>query len=227
MLSFLPRKSVGLRVPSLNLYPEDPFYDSIVGKTLKWSVTVGRHIVIFTEVVVIVSFLSRFILDRQLADLNRAILGKQSIVESYGTLEEDFRELQQKSRDINSILANQGKYSILEELSSLTPPGEVRYEQISLSNNRLSLDGVALSNRSLSLLVDGLRTNPKFQNVAINNVQSGENNDPSIYFTLSMQIRQADGGIESVQEAPRASGAPRAPASTENGNQDEDEEAVL
>jgi Tfp pilus assembly protein PilN len=207
MPSFLPRKSAGIRVPSLNLYPEDPFYDSLIGKTLKWSVTIGRHIVIFTEVVVIVSFLSRFVLDRQLSDLNRDILAKQSIVESYGTLETDFRELQQKAKDIQSILDKQGKYTVLEKLSDLTPPGEVRYEQVSLANDRLGLEGVALSNRSLSQLVDGLRGSSTFQNVSINNVQSGENNDPSIYFTLSMQIRSQGAGIESLPTAPVDRGA--------------------
>lgn len=225
MPSLLPRKSAGIRVPSVNLYPEDPFYDSIIGKTLKWSVTIGRHIVIFTEVVVIVSFLSRFILDRQLSDLNREILGKQAIVESYGTLEEDFRELQQKSNDIQSILNQQGKYTVLEELSSLTPPGEVRYEQVSLANDRLGLEGVALSNRSLSQLVDGLRNSATFQNVSINNVQSGENNDPSIYFTLSMQVRQAGEGIESLPEAPANRG--RTTGGSSRGTSAQDEEAAL
>lgn len=173
-------------VPSINLYPEDPFYASIFGKSLKWALAVGRHIVIVTELVVIGSFFSRFILDRQLSDLNSEIVQKQSIAESYGTLEDDFRSLQQRTKDITGILEDQGQFTVLESLATITPP-EIRYTNIGYSNNALSLQGTSLSNEALSQLVDGLRRDPAFSVVSLGNIRSGDSRDPSIQFTISAQ----------------------------------------
>lgn len=191
-------------VPNINLYPEDPFYDSIFGKILKWSVSVGRHIVIVTELVVIGSFLSRFVLDRQLSDLNREIVQKQAVAESYGSLDEDFRALQRKSSDITSILEEQGQYEVLESLNRLTPP-EIRFEQVGYGNNTLSVQGISLSNQALSQFVDGLRRDPMFLTVSIGNIRSGDARDPAIQFTVSAQTNI--GGTPAAPASPR-SGSP-------------------
>lgn len=188
-------------VPDINLYPEDPFYASIFGKGLRWALSVGRHIVIFTELIVIASFLSRFVLDRQLSDLNREIVQKQAIAESYGTLDEDFRALQQRTRDIQGIIADQGQYTVLEVLARITPP-EIRFTQINYANNALSLQGVALSNESLSQLVEGLRREPTFAAVSIGNIRSGDARDPSIQFTVSMQSTLGPASTPTPQPRP-------------------------
>ena len=175
-----------VKTPKVNLFPEDPFYQTIIGKILKWAVSVGRHIVIFTELVVIGSFASRFILDRQLTDLNTSIIQKQAIAESYGTLEGDFRAVQKKTKDINFIFSQQGRYVVLESLSKITPP-DVRYDQITLFADRLSVQGKATSNQSLSLLLDGFRRNSEFGTISITNIQSGDRRDPGISFSISVQ----------------------------------------
>jgi Tfp pilus assembly protein PilN len=172
--------------PHINLYPEDPFDASILGKGLKWALSIGRHIVIFTELVVIGSFLSRFVLDRQLSDLNKEIVQKQAVVESYGTLEDDFRALQLQTRDIASIIDDQGQYVVLEVLARLTPP-EIRFTQVSYGNNALSLQGISLSNDALNIFVEGMRRDPAFSTVSISNIRSGDDRDPSIQFTVTAQ----------------------------------------
>lgn len=174
-----------IKVPSLNLYPEDPFYDTLPGKVLRWAVSVGRHIVIFTELVVIGSFFSRFVLDRQLTDLNTSIVQKQAIAESYGTLEDDFRGVQQKTKDIAFILSTQGRWQVLDTLSTVTPP-DVKYSQVSLSSDRLTLQGKANSNQSLSLLVRALQAQPDFGAISIGEIQSGDKRDPGITFSLTL-----------------------------------------
>jgi hypothetical protein len=66
------------KVPTLevNLLPKDPFLSTSLGKLLQWSLTVGRYLVIFTELIVVSSFAARFSLDRQVTDLNASILQK-------------------------------------------------------------------------------------------------------------------------------------------------------
>lgn len=191
------RAKKGFNVPDLDLYPEDPFYESPIGRILRWAVSVGRHIVIFTEVVVIVSFVSRFTLDRQLTDLNREILQKQSIVESYDTLEEDVRALQTKTVDVAAILDQQGRYEVMSVIQQLTPD-DVAYNQISLRRERLNISGTIRSNRSLEILIDRLKQTPEFESVSITNIQSGDARDPGISFAISLTY--ADGLAEFLSE---------------------------
>lgn len=187
----------GLQVPFLDLYPEDPFYATPIGKILRWAVSVGRHIVIFTEVIVIVSFFSRFTLDRQLTDLNRQIVQKQAIVESYDTLEADVREIQEQTEDIATILGQQGRYEIMETVQQVTP-GDVTYDQISLRREKLNLSGTIRSNRSLELFIDRLKEVPEFESVSITNIQSGDPRDPGITFAISLTY--SEGLAEFLQE---------------------------
>ena len=71
---------------TINLVPKDPFFATIPGRVLKWALSAGRYIVIFTELVVIISFATRFTLDRQVTDLNDTITSKEAIINSYGAL---------------------------------------------------------------------------------------------------------------------------------------------
>jgi hypothetical protein len=80
----------------INLLPKDPFLSTPLGRFLTWSLHVGRYLVIFTELVVITSFGSRFVIDRQVTDLNVQLREKQTIIQSYGSLEQDVRTVQKK-----------------------------------------------------------------------------------------------------------------------------------
>ena len=57
----------------INLLPREEFEQKTVGRFLIWALTVGRWIVIVTELIVITAFLSRFKLDRDLANLYEKI----------------------------------------------------------------------------------------------------------------------------------------------------------
>lgn len=181
----LRRRQKKPSVPEVNLFPEDPFYDSILGKGLRWAVSVGRHIVIFTEIVVIGSFFSRFVLDRQLTDLNTSIVQKQSIAESFGTLDGDIRHIQKRSKDIASILSQQGRFEVLQTLTRITPP-EVIYDQISLNGDRVTLVGNAQSSRALSVLIEGLRASPDFNSINLGGIKSGERGSAATSFSITL-----------------------------------------
>src|SRR5690554_2981690 len=99
-----PKKPASI---TINLLPKDPFFETVVGKTLKWALSAGRYIVIFTELIVILSFLARFTLDRQLTDVNSDIANNETIVASYGELEENFRRAQERTTQIKQINAEE------------------------------------------------------------------------------------------------------------------------
>ena len=64
----MPAKTV-----DVNLLEKDDFSESPIGRIVTWAITYGRYIMILTEIVVLLAFISRFSLDRKLTDLNEAI----------------------------------------------------------------------------------------------------------------------------------------------------------
>src|SRR3989338_1332237 len=106
----------------INLLPQDPFEASFLGKFLKWALSVGRYIVIGTELVVIGSFLTRFSLDRQVTDLNESIAQKQAIIASYGDLESKLRLLQAQLKLVEELDGQTlGTGNFMQTISSFTP----------------------------------------------------------------------------------------------------------
>lgn len=203
-------KSQSFSTPKLNLYPEDPFFETAIGRIMRWAVGAGHHIIIFTELIVIVSFFSRFVLDRQLTDLNSSIGQKQSIIESYGDLEASFRMAQQQETDTQAILAQQGRLEVFDLLSQITPP-DVKYSSISLSGGNLSLVGKAGSLQTLIVLVENSKQNSAFQRISVGRLESGDRSDPNLDFTMNLiytkglvEFGGADGDNPAARPAPAA-----------------------
>jgi len=176
----LPKK---LPAVSINLIPQDAFMESIVGKFLVWSLSIGRYIVILTEFVVIMSFLSRFKLDRDLTDVNEAIERQKNVILSYGSLETDFTKVQSR---INFIKQKQTNNTIIQTLTFLEQniPVDVKLTQVSIQPLSWTIDGSALSAEGMKMTVDQIvQANPK-SNVSLSQVK------------LNSQTRTADFNIK-------------------------------
>jgi hypothetical protein len=48
---------------TINFLPEDELEKSPIGRFLKWALKAGRYIIVLTELIVVVVFISRFRLD--------------------------------------------------------------------------------------------------------------------------------------------------------------------
>src|SRR3989304_6667942 len=92
----------------INLLPQEQFAASTSGRILAWALSTFRIIVIITELVVILAFLSRFFLDAQNADLSEQIEQKSGIVAASSDFEKTFRQTQKKL-EIFSVLTDQEK----------------------------------------------------------------------------------------------------------------------
>src|SRR3990172_11267317 len=88
----------------VNLLPPSEFESSFWGKFLKWAVSGGRYIIIVTELIVILAFLSRFKLDKEISELNEEIQGKVSVLEAELPIEKEFRGQQRKLSAADEIL---------------------------------------------------------------------------------------------------------------------------
>ena len=171
---------------TINLVPRDPFFSTPIGKVLQWALSVGRYIVIFTELIVILSFLTRFNLDRQVTDLNEAIFQKKTIIESYGSLESDVRLTQQKIDHYLEIEQQSNLVEVFPLLTQVTPQ-EIRLENLNIKPGSISLSGQALTQESLNLFANNLQLSPAFTNISINKIESEDEDKEGQGFKFNLE----------------------------------------
>ena len=169
----------------INLIPKDPFFGTVPGRILKWALSAGRYIVIFTELVVIVSFATRFTLDRQVTDLNESISGKENIINSYGALEKNVRIAQAKIASYTQVKQDNTIVETFADISAITPEGII-LDKLVINKDTVIASGNALSQSAFNLLINNLQISPNFQNVSVDTVESNDDDSKS-GFTFSIR----------------------------------------
>lgn len=180
---------------SIDLLPRDPFYNSALGKGTRWALSVGRYIVIFTEIVVIVSFLSRFQLDRQVTDLNTKILQQKTIIESYGELEQEIRNTQKKIEAYKQFRDNKTIEGTFILLAGITPP-EIEYSDLSITTTTIQIKGRTQSTQALTNFILNLQQNPELSSVIVDNIINKDAKTPG--FDFSIQAKLLSGQAQQV-----------------------------
>src|SRR3989338_4206982 len=177
---------------AINILPQDPFYETPVGRVMAWASTVGRYLVIFTELVVIISFASRFKLDRDLTDLNSAVLQKSQIVDSYGELEKDVRVTQIKT---GYVVQQKDGYSSIDILDTVTRslPYDVVLTTLQVFSQEIQITGIALTPEALAQMVRNLQTQPTIANLFVDQIKSNSQGGAGLEFIIHMQLKQKPG----------------------------------
>jgi len=162
------------RKTAIEFLPQEDWEKGTFGKILKWTLTVGRYIVIFTELVVILAFLSRFKLDRDLTDLGEKIKQQQAIIQASSDFEKEFRFLNKRIQTIESLRKEQLETEgVLSEIASLTPL-DVQLTEFSITGSQLSFNAFSLSERGLGTFLKKLKESSKFQNISLSQISVEE-----------------------------------------------------
>lgn len=172
---------------TVNLVPQDPFFETALGRFLKWALSVGRYIVIFTELIVILSFASRFTLDRMVTDLNASINQKERVINSYGDLEKRFRFVQKQIEDYQQFKQEANLVDIFPILNE-NIPNNVVFETLLIKPDMINFTGSALSQDSLNILVNNLQLNPHFAEVSVNKIESRGEKTTGFNFDMKARI---------------------------------------
>lgn len=169
----------------IELLPREEWEKSSFGKFVKWALSVGRYIVIGTEMIVIAAFLSRFKLDRDLTNLYEEIKQKQAIVVANQDFEKEFRFLQTRLKLVQELQTDQQtQLELVDELASLIPV-DVAFEDISIDNQKVKFTANALSEQGLASFIKNLESSKKFESLTLSDVSSGSKNKVGISFTVS------------------------------------------
>lgn len=173
--------------PEINLLPKDPFYDTVFGKVMTWALKVGRYIVVFTEIIVIMSFASRFKLDRDLTDVNSKIVQKTALAQSYGDTESHLRSIQKKSDTIGKLLIQNNSLSAFDTLIKLVPI-DVKITRVGYEPTQLQVNGIAKSSQNFAAFLTQVQKEPTFKSVTVNQIVTGDKRDPGVSFSLRMSL---------------------------------------
>lgn len=178
------------RKKTIEFLPQEEWEKGLLGKILKWIINVGRHVVIFTELIVILAFLSRFKFDRDLTDLGEKIKQQQAIINSWGSFEKEFRFLNARLEEGEKITKSQLQYPVLlEEFSNLVPR-EVIISSLEIHNGKeFDLSASSISERGVSLFIKNLKKSPKFENILLTGISLDQEKDLGIKFQIKGEIK--------------------------------------
>lgn len=155
---------------SINLLGSSKQELSPFGRIVTWVTTYGRYIMISTEMVVLIAFISRFSLDRQLTDLKDEIAQKQDIITYNQDLESSFRQTQDALTKIKVLLDTQKKPTdTIQTLHTLLPQGTY-FQNLSITKGKVTSQLTSLTVQSFSQFLLNLNATKALTNIEIGTV---------------------------------------------------------
>lgn len=156
---------------SINLIGREDLEHTPQGRIVSWALTYGRYIMIGTEIIVLLAFISRFSLDRKLTDLKDEIDQKQAILQANIPFENDIKNTQDRIAKIKTLLDGQDKpVESLKLVNSLLPP-DVYLSSITISNDKLEGDAIAGTTNGFSQFLGNLQASKRIKNVDIGEIK--------------------------------------------------------
>jgi hypothetical protein len=151
-------------------------------KFIDWTLTIGRLIVILTEVIAVAAFVYRFSLDERLVSLHSAIRQKQAIVVSFKNDEDKYRNLQDRI-----ALAKSKSEKGIKISQNATNFGKLIPEQVKINNLTITKDQASINVgiASVPVLADFINTLKNYSGIKSISIDSIENN-PSLGLSVNI-----------------------------------------
>lgn len=174
----------------INLLPQDEFEKTTLGRTLKWALSTFRIIVIITEMVVMLAFLSRFWLDARSNDLNELITQNQAVISASSDFETQFRDTQRKLKIFSSLTKEETPISqTLSTITGLLPP-DVLLSSFSFIEDSIQIKGVAGGERGIAQFIANLDAKDEFEKIELVNANTSPEEESTVIFTLKITLKK-------------------------------------
>lgn len=169
----------------VNLLPPTEFELSFWGRFLKWAVTTGRYIIILTELVVIIAFLSRFKLDEDQRNLDDQIATQVNFLDSEQPQLDEFFRVQKRLKLIEKQIDAQKVFSSDMEYIANVIPNEIQISSYTFGKNDISFSALTLNEKSLGTAIVALNKERKWKSIDLSQISA----DPTtgIKFTLNLK----------------------------------------
>lgn len=155
--------------PSINLLKTN---NDFLDRFINWALTVGRGLVVLTELIALTAFVYRFSLDRKLIDLHSQIKREVAIVVYLKNNEEKYRNLQDRL-EISSSFSNSSikRVKIFNDVTSFAPK-DISFNSINVNKNRLNINANANSTASITRFINSLKKYSYTQTLSLDSIES-------------------------------------------------------
>lgn len=157
-------------VPFINLVKRER--EDFLETFLRWALSIGRLVVMLTEIVALSAFLYRFSLDRQLIDLHDKIKQKQTIVNLLKDNENKYRNLQNRLTIASKLTdVSLNVTDLFTGITDLAPAGFFINTML-ISENEVRIDANTTSLQPLVVFISNLKSYPKINTVSLDKIEN-------------------------------------------------------
>jgi Tfp pilus assembly protein PilN len=177
--------------PQINLLPQKNFEQTTTGRVLAWILSTFRIIVIVTEIIVMIAFMSRFWLDAKNTDLTDEINDKKAVLAASSNFEREFKDTQARLAIFSQTIATQEipSTSLVTVTSYL--PDNVNLTSFSLTRNAIVLQGSSPDEMSIQQFLTNLTASGKFRDVNLTELESDLTDITQLNFSVGAQVSGA------------------------------------
>ncbi len=161
----------------ISLLPKEKWEGTVIGRLMNWVFSVGRYIIIFTELIVVGAFISRFWLDRTNSDLSEEVRQQEAILASTSDFEKEFTLFQSRLKTIATALKEPSDPLLSLELIVDSLPADavlVKYGFSGGEKNEASVLALIFSESSLVEFVDNLLSESEVSSVRIGTIERSQ-----------------------------------------------------
>lgn len=175
---------------SINLLTQPDFRLTPWGKISLWSLSVGRWIVIITELIVISAFVYRFKLDQDISALQQDVEQKRGIITYFAPLEKQFRETQKRLSVLGDVLGAHQDMDPLVSAISRSLPEELALTGLSVNSlGQLRVLGISKTEESISNMINNLRQDGLFSDVRLDRVELDGNQAGELQYSFDISMK--------------------------------------
>lgn len=184
-------------VKEVSLLPKEADNNSLFARTLRWLTSVGRVIIIFTELIVIAAFLSRFWLDRKNSDLSETLRQQKAIIGSTKEFENEYLSLQNRLTTIKKFYSLSPRYADFFKSISQSLPPDVYLQSLSFErddkNSQILVKSKLYSYQEDSLVnfVTNASLNPDIHDVSVERIEK-RTKDSKYYLDAVISFKKDD-----------------------------------
>lgn len=180
------------KLAGINLYQEQFVPEGRWDKIYKWVVTTAKYLVLVAEILLVVAFGIRLVVDSRNNDLRDEIVDQMSLLQGQALEEQAVRKFALYLNGVNGIYMDNPAFNTLyEDILSQVPQG-VDLSSLNISLYKIKLVGSGYDYETLSKLEENFKNNPRYDISTFALDQKEGRSDFSIDIDVNLDVLQED-----------------------------------
>lgn len=185
---------------NINLLPNEGS-TSTTGNAIQWILTVGRYLIILTEIIALSTFLLGIYLSQQKNNLKDSIKTKQQDIDTLQTCdpkdtesfcEDRFLKIQSQINSVATIKsAHFETNKVITEFLALLPE-KMKLENLTVEGTDVTFIGKLLTEQELQTLINSFNTSRKITALDITELSKDTSKDPFLKLTATAVINKEE-----------------------------------